>query len=62
MIGSRFLSIAVRKSEIAVRGPLVPAFEGPKRVPDRQMGQPSFVLDGQYPNTGCYVNFKLVFG
>ncbi len=24
-------------------------FESPKRVPDRQMGQPSFVLGGQYP-------------
>ncbi len=34
MIGSRFSGIAVRKSEIAARGPLVPAFESPKRVPE----------------------------
>ena len=26
-----------------------PAVESPKRVPDRQTGQPSFVLGGQYP-------------
>ena len=35
--------------------------EGPKQVPDRQMGQPSFVLGGQYPITGYYVNPRSVF-
>ncbi len=55
MIGSRFSGIAARKSEIAASGPLVPAFKSPKQVPDRQMGQPSFVLGGQYPITAYYV-------
>jgi hypothetical protein len=36
MIGSRFSGIAVRKSEIAASGPLVPAFEGPQRRPEGQ--------------------------
>ncbi len=36
MIGSRFAGIAVRKSEIAAGGPIVPAFEGPQRRPERQ--------------------------
>jgi hypothetical protein len=33
-----------------------PAVMSPKRVPDRQMGQPSFVLGGQSPITVYYVN------
>jgi hypothetical protein len=37
MIGSRFSSIAVRKSEIAANGPLVPTFEGPS---DDRSGKP----------------------
>jgi hypothetical protein len=36
MVGSRFSGIAVRKSEIAASGPLVLAFEGPQRRPERQ--------------------------
>ncbi len=36
MIGSRFSGIAVRKSEIAASGPLVPAFDAPQRRPERQ--------------------------
>ncbi len=36
MIGSRFSGIAVRKTEIAASGPLVPAFKGPQRRPERQ--------------------------
>ncbi len=36
MIGSRFSGIAVRKSEIAASGPLVPTFEGSQRRPERQ--------------------------
>jgi hypothetical protein len=36
--------------------------DGPKRLPDRQTGQLSFVLGGQYPITDYYVNLKLVFG
>ncbi len=61
MIGSRFSGIAVRKSEIAASGPLVPAVESPTRVRDRQTGQPSFVLSGQYPITAYYVNLRLTF-
>ncbi len=40
-----------------------PALESSKRVPDRQTGQPSFVLGEQYPITAYYVNptYKLVF-
>ena len=34
MIGSRFPGIAVRKSEIAASGPLVPAFEGQYPITD----------------------------
>jgi hypothetical protein len=34
------------------------AVESPKRVPDRQTGQPSFVLGGQYPITAYYVNLR----
>ena len=33
-----------------------PAAESPKRVPDRQTIQPTFVLGGRYSITGCYVN------
>jgi len=33
-----------------------PAVESPKRVLDRQMGQPSFLLGGRYLKTGDYVN------
>jgi len=36
MIGSRVSGIAVRKSEIAASGTLVPAFEGPQQRPERQ--------------------------
>ncbi len=35
--------------------------ESPERVPDRQMGRPSFVLGGQYPMTAYYVNLGLTF-
>ena len=40
MIGSRFSGIAVRKSEIAASGPLVPAFEGQAPSDDRS-GKPT---------------------
>ncbi len=45
-----------KNPKVPGRVTLQPAVESPKRVPDRQMGQPSFVLDGQYPITGYYVN------
>ena len=45
MIGSRFSGIAVRKSEIAASGPLVPAFEGPS---DDRSGKPT-ELDAAEP-------------
>ena len=58
MTGGRFLSIAVRKSEIAARGPLVPASRAPS---DDRSGKPTElgVLSRQYPITDCYVNSTL---
>jgi hypothetical protein len=38
-----------------------PAVESPRRVPDSQRGQPSFVLGGPYPITDFYVNPLWVF-
>ncbi len=40
---------------------LQPAVVSPKRVPDRQMGHPPFVLGGQFPITAYYVNPRSVF-
>ncbi len=47
MIGTFFLGMGTENSKFPGTTTGQPAVESPKRVPDRQMGQPSFVLGGQ---------------
>ena len=61
MIGICFLAAATKNRRIPETAASHPAVESPKRVPDRQTCQPSFVLGGQYPITGNYVNPRSVF-
>ncbi len=48
--------MATKNRRIPETVPGQPAVESPKRVPDRQTCQPSFVLGGQYPLTAYHVN------
>jgi len=56
MIGICFWAAATKNRRIPETATGQPAVESPKRVRDRQTGQPSFVLGGQYPITAYYVN------
>ncbi len=53
--------MAVRKSKIAVSGPVAPAFKGHQRRPEWQTGRAGVFLGGQYPITVYYVNSRSVF-
>jgi hypothetical protein len=61
MIRIFFLEMGNKNPRISKSATGQPAVESPKRVPDRQTGQPSFVLGGQYPRTIYYVNPWSVF-
>jgi len=62
MINDRnlLLCIATKNRRIPQTATGQPTLESPKRVPDRQMDQPSFVLGGQYPITEYYVKKKKI--
>ncbi len=53
--------MATKNRRIPVTATGQPAVESPKRVPDRQTGQASFILGGQYAITAHYVNPRSVF-